>query len=131
MAIADSIKNLLNRMSAAARKSGLGTVLQGLGTTAESVGVLSHSFGTAHADKTYTSADLPANNVVLLTLTAADAAANVIVPATVRKVYAVVNTSGQAITVKVSGKTGIVVASTKTALLTSNGTDVIRLTADA
>ena len=46
------------------------------------------------------------------------------------KVFVVNNTSGQALTVKVAGQTGIAVASTKVATLSFNATDVIRVTAD-
>ncbi len=97
----------------------------------EAFGILTHSYATAHADKTYTATDLPSTPTVRITLTAADAAANLILPAAVNKLYVIVNTSGWAITVKVTGQTGIVVASTMTAILMSNGTDVVRLTADA
>jgi hypothetical protein len=45
--------------------------------------------------------------------------------------YLIDNQSGQAVTVKVSGGTGISVASTKRAILLCNGTDYVRVTADA
>lgn len=99
--------------------------------THEAFGVLAHSYASAHADKTYATTDLSVNSIVRITLTLADAAANLILPAAVKKLYIIVNTSGQAITVKVAGATGIVVASTKTAVLMSNGLDFVRLTADA
>lgn len=54
------------------------------------------------------------------------------VPAKPRKWTVFNNTTGAfKVTVKVSGQTGIVVDSTKTAILYSNGTDVERATADA
>lgn len=80
------------------------------------------------------------------TLTAAEASNDVLeltgaitgnrvveVPAYPTKQWTVFNntTGAFTVTVKVTGQTGIVVASTKTAILYSNGTDVERATADA
>lgn len=46
------------------------------------------------------------------------------------KVLIVVNASGDAATVKVTGATGIVVATAKTAILRCSATDFVRVTAD-
>ena len=46
------------------------------------------------------------------------------------KMYVLYNGSGQAITLKVSGQTGIAVANTKMAILVCNATDIVRVTAD-
>ena len=117
----------LNRANLISDRVQLGTRLKEV----EAFGTLSYSYATAHADKTFTLSDLPISQIVRITLTSADAAANLILPAEVNKLYVIVNTSGQAITVKVAGQTGIVVASTKNAILMSSGTDIIRVTADA
>ena len=66
----------------------------------------------------------------LFKATNASDAVNMIVPATVRR-YMVVNTSGQALTVKTAAGTGIAIASTKAAMVLCDGTNVIRLTPDA
>lgn len=119
-------ENELNRSDLVADKSQLGTRL----LETESVGVISYSYSSAHADKTYAATDLPISSIVKFVLSSADAAANLILPAAVNKLYVIVNSSGQAITVKVTGQTGIAVANAKVAVLTSNGTDIVRITAD-
>jgi hypothetical protein len=85
-------------------------------------------FSGAHADYTLSAAEI---KTMFLAATNADAGANIIAPNTEGKVFCVINGSGQAITILVSGETGITVANTKTAFVYCNGTDYIRLTADA
>jgi hypothetical protein len=67
----------------------------------------------------------------IIIVTNASGAVNAIATPTAGKVYIVVNTSGQALTVKATGQTGVEIASTKTAILRGNGTDFVRVTADA
>jgi len=67
----------------------------------------------------------------VIRITSASGASDVIVTPTDGKLYIVQNTSGQAITLKASGQTGIAVATAKSAILMGNGTDIIRVTADA
>ncbi len=87
-----------------------------------------HSYGSAAVDWTLNPAET-AGAVFRPTL--ASGAVNAIFPAVFPgKVFVVNNTSGQALTVKVAGQTGIAVASTKVATLSFNATDVIRVTAD-
>ena len=91
------------------------------------LGVTTHDYGAAAADWTLSAAEMKAT---LLTVSNASGAANIIAPNTSGKVYIVVNGSGQAITIKKSGGTGVAVATTKTATVIHNGTDYIRVTAD-
>lgn len=83
--------------------------------------VAAHSYGAAHADWTLTDDEA---ECTILSVTSADAGANAIVPATNGKVYVVRNTSGQTITVKASGQTGVGVVNGTIAWLLGNGTDV-------
>lgn len=66
-----------------------------------------------------------------ITLTAAKFVSFTSAP--VGKVVIVTNLTAatHAVTVKVAGQTGIAVAATKSAILVSNGTDFVRVTADA
>lgn len=63
-----------------------------------------------------------------------DAARDVVFPTAIPgKILVVKNNTGatHAVTVKVSGQTGVAVAATKTAILRCTGTDFVRVTADA
>jgi hypothetical protein len=126
-ALTSKLKIKLNKSMPAARDAELGDRLGEF----EAIGKLAHSYASAHADKTYTEPDLPISPVVVIALTLADAAANLILPATSKKLFVIVNTSGQAVTVKASGQTGFAVANGKTAMALSNGTDFVRTTGDA
>lgn len=88
----------------------------------------SHSYANAHADWTLSAAERAA---FIWTCTLADAGANAIAPATANEVHLVVNASGQAITFKAPGQTGIAVANGKSAFLRGDGTDWTRVTTDA
>lgn len=55
---------------------------------------------------------------------------NIIVPAEVRQIT-FINSTAQTLTLKTSGGTGIAVATAKTAILLCDGTNVVRVTADA
>src|SRR5574343_497925 len=61
----------------------------------------------------------------------ANGAADVVAVATAGKIFILMNTSGQTLTLKASGKTGIAVANNKAATLMGNGTDFVRVTPDA
>jgi hypothetical protein len=83
----------------------------------------------AHADRTLNGPET-VGSVFLLT-NADTTAANLIFPAVFPgKVFVVNNTSTSAITVKVTGQTGISVATSKSAVLYMNATDVARASAD-
>lgn len=87
-----------------------------------------HDYAGAAVDWTLSAAELlkpyhlPTN---------ANGAVNAIVAAATKRPYWFTNTTGQALTVKTPSGSGIVIANTKTACVMSNGTNVIRLTADA
>ena len=83
-----------------------------------------HDYAGAAADWTMTVAEASAQ--YLTTTNAATGAANAILPASTIGLYLLNNTSGQAVTLKVSGGTGISVANNKYALLFANGTNVVR-----
>lgn len=92
------------------------------------MGVSSIDFASGHADYTLSAAEIKS---FVLKAISADAGANIIVPLTAGKMFVLNNVSGQAITVIGATGTGITVASTKTAIVMSDGTNVIRITADA
>lgn len=91
--------------------------------------VASHSYASAHADWTLSDAEQAA--FIWIAAATADQAANAIAPATAGKLRLVVNSSGQAITFKAAGQTGVAIANGKSAFLRGNGTDWVRATADA
>lgn len=84
-------------------------------------------FAGAHADYTL---DTTERKSLFLSVTNADAAANIIAPAA-NRMYIVKNASGQAITVKKTGGTGVAIANGKTAIVVYGGSDYIRATADS
>lgn len=88
-----------------------------------------HDYAAAHADWTLSASEKKA---ALLVVTNADAAANIIGPAE-NRLYTVRNASGQAITIKKAGGTGIAIANGKTAIVrySSSVADYVRVTADA
>ncbi|WP_214659095.1 hypothetical protein [Candidatus Formimonas warabiya] len=88
----------------------------------------SHDYQAAAADWTLSDAE---QKCLLLTLTNAGAAVNIIAKDLEGWPHAVRNLSGQAATIKKSGGTGVVIAAGKTAWVIHNGTDYVRLTADA
>ncbi len=85
--------------------------------------------GEAHADITLTATELLAD-VVKLSGTG-DAGFNLILNATVKKTYLIDNQSGQTVTVKNAEGTTVEIATTKRAIVWNNGTNVVRITADA
>lgn len=89
---------------------------------------VSHSYASGTTDWALNASET-AGSVYLLTL--AGGAVNAIFPAVFPgKVFVVNNTSGSTVTFKVTGQTGIGVATAKVATLSFNATDVIRVTAD-
>jgi len=96
--------------------------------TSGGFGASAHSYASAAADWTLSTAE---QSTTLLTVTLASGAVNAIATPTAGKVFVVLNTCGQALTFKAADQTGIVVANTKVAVLVGNGTDFIRVTADA
>jgi len=104
-----------------------GALTAGSVQTSGGFGASSHSYASAAADWTLSTAE---QSTTLLTVTLASGAVNAIATPTAGKVFVVLNTCGQALTFKAADQTGIVVASTKTAVLVGNGTDFIRVTAD-
>ena len=91
-------------------------------------GVASHDYGGAHADWTLSAVEARCK---LLVVTNADEAAAIVGPDTEGKEFYVNNGAGFAVTIKVSGETGVTIANTKTAHVIHNGADYIRVTADA
>lgn len=85
------------------------------------------SFANGHADYTLSSSE---KKGILLVAASADQAANIIAPAE-NRLYVLRNGAGAAITIKKSGGTGVAVADGKTAVVMYNGTDYVRVTADA
>lgn len=88
-----------------------------------------HDYSAGHADWTLSAAEKLSATLIC---TNADAGANIIAPAEARR-YIVRNASGQAITIKKTGGTGVAVANGKTAEVIYSATagDYIRVTADA
>lgn len=91
-------------------------------------GVASHNYGAAATDWTLSATELKALRIIV---TNASGAVNAIATPTAGKMYVILNTSGQALTFKATGQTGVTIASTKSAIVIGNGTDFVRVTADA
>lgn len=87
-----------------------------------------HDYSGASADWTLDADELKAS---ILKPTNANAPVNAIVADGTNKIYTVVNKTGQNLTVKTAGGTGITIANGKVAQVMSDGTNVIRITADA
>lgn len=68
---------------------------------------------------------------LLLSVFSGSGTPSIIAPTTSGKIYILRNSGNIAVTLKQSGGTGISVASSKTAVLINNGSDYIRVTADA
>ena len=91
---------------------------------------VAHSYGSGTADWNLSESECGASYI---SCTLAGGAVNAIIPAAhaiAGKVYVLYNNSGANVTLKVSGQTGIAVATTKMAILVCNGTDIARVTAD-
>jgi hypothetical protein len=83
---------------------------------------VTHDYGAAAAAYTLTAVDLA--QLGTLRLTNASGAAACIVPAGVIKTFNVLNISGQTITIKYAGSTGVAVAHNKRAMLHANGAEI-------
>ena len=92
--------------------------------------VATHDYGTGHVDWTLSATEQKATVLSLAGKTDLTGAGIIATP-TNGKVFVVINATAQTITIKAKGKTGVAVATTKTAIVMGNGTDFIRLTADA
>lgn len=87
------------------------------------------ALGTITKERTLTSQEAIDCGIITVTCTGAQ---NIVFPAAINgKVVIIANATGATATVKVSGATGIAVASNKTAILRCSGTDFVRVTADA
>jgi len=81
-------------------------------------------------DVTLTNAE--AANASIIKITASGTSKSLILPAAIDgKMLIVYNAGANAVTVKVTGQTGVAIATTKTAILRCNDTDILRVTADA
>lgn len=87
-----------------------------------------HDYAGAAVDWTLSAAELL---LPMFKPTNASGACNAIIPHTRKVPYWFTNITGQALTVKGASGSSIVIASTKTACVMSDGTNVIRLTTDA
>ena len=93
------------------------------------LGVATHSYGTGHVDWALTVAEMNAN--ILTATGTSDAGCAAVATPTVGKVYILSNATGQIVTIKAAGETGIAVANGKTAIVMGNGTDFVRVSGDA
>jgi hypothetical protein len=94
----------------------------------DKVPVVSHDYGAAAADWTLNATEKRATRIIV---TNANGACAAIATPTAGKIFMILNTSGQALTIKAAGQTGVTIASTKSAIVIGNGTDFVRVTADA
>lgn len=127
---ATSIVGPLTGDSAGTHTGGVaGDVTGGLTGSVTAINDVAHDYSAGHADWTLSATEKKA---AVLVASNADAAANIIGPAENRE-YVLRNASGQAITIKKTGGTGVAVANGKTAVVrySSSVADYIRVTADA
>jgi len=89
---------------------------------------VAHDYAGAAEDWTLSASELKA---FILKPTNANGAVDAIVADTANKIYVAVNGTGQALTVTTAAGTGIEIANAKSAIVMSDGTNVIRLTPDA
>jgi len=87
-----------------------------------------HDYAAGVVDWTLSAAELKKG---VISATNASGAVNALATPTSGRFYTVYNTTGQALTFKASGQTGVTIASTKTAIVRGNGTDFLRVTLDA
>jgi len=97
-------------------------------TPNQTFGVASHDFASGVVKWTLSADDMKAS---ILTATNANGAVDAVATPTDGRVYIVVNGTGQALTIKASGQSGVQIADTKTAIVRGNGSDFVRVTADA
>jgi len=94
-----------------------------------SLAEVSKDIGAGHADITLSATERQAE-VIKLT-GAGNAGFNLILNVDTKKMYLIDNQTGQACTVKNAAGTTIVVATTKRAIVWNDGTNIVRITADA
>jgi len=97
-------------------------------TTADVTFAVSSNVFAAGEDWTLSASELKS---LLLTVTSGSGTPSIIAPSTSGKVYILRNAANVNVILKRSGGTGITVASGTTAILMDNGTDYVRVTADA
>jgi hypothetical protein len=90
-------------------------------------GVASHSYASGTTAWTLSATELKATRIIV---TLAGGAVDAIATPTAGKMYIILNTSGQALTFKATGQSGVTIANTKSAIVIGNGTDFVRVTAD-
>lgn len=95
--------------------------------TSNKFGVATHDYGGAAADWVLTNSE---SKCFLLAVSNAGGSANIIAPDAPGVMYAISNASGQTVTVKISGGTGVAITNAKTVLVIHNGTDYTALTAE-
>jgi hypothetical protein len=107
-----------------------GATITGIvGATFASSSEVAKDIGAGHADITLSASERQAE-VIKLT-GAGDAGFNLVLNVDTKKTYLIDNQTGQACTVKNVAGTTIVVATTKRAILWNDGTNIVRITADA
>lgn len=91
-------------------------------------GVSAHDYAAGAVAWTLSAAEM---QDIIVTASNASGAVDAIATPTAGKVYIVSNATGYALTFKATGQTGVAVANNKTAIVRGNGTDFVRVTADA
>jgi hypothetical protein len=91
-------------------------------------GASSHDYSAGTDDWTLSAGELKSQ---ILSVSNAGGAVNILATPTANRFYVVYNGSGATVTIKASGETGVAIANTKTAIVRANGTDFVRVTADA
>ena len=91
-------------------------------------GVSAHDYAGGASDWTLSASELKSK---ILTVTNSSGAVNLIGPLTAGRVYIVYNGTGSNLTVKGATGSTVVIATTKTAMVRSDGTNYLRVTADA
>lgn len=87
-----------------------------------------HDYSGAAADWTLSAAEI---KTMFLSTSNSSGATNIIAPTTANKVYVLYNATASACTIKTAAGTGVEVATTKTAIVRCDGTNYVRVTADA
>lgn len=91
-------------------------------------GQSTHDYEGGAVDWTLSAAELKTQ---IITVSNSSGAVNAIATPTTGRVYIVYNGTGSNLTFKAAGQTGVVIATTKTAIVRANGTDFVRCTADS
>jgi hypothetical protein len=90
--------------------------------------ISTHDYAGAAADWTLSAAEI---KTIFLSTSNSSGATNIIAPTTANKVYILYNATASACTIKTAAGTGVEVATTKTAIVRCDGTNYVRVTADA